>query len=162
MKSKTHDSTRYKQKRGEGKLHEFTPWYLIHEISSNGVSWRVWSDKTKRVHHLLSTLEKKVMYFLDEHPLVIDIREQYPLKLNSTKLIAATTNIKHPFDNGEFRTLTTDFLVDMKGKQLAISVKPEKAINKRTIEKFQIEYEYWKERNIEWILLTEKEIQNLN
>src|SRR5690349_12929819 len=120
MKSRTLDSTRYQQKRGQGTLSNYIPWFLIHEISSRGVSWRVMSLKTGRIHHLLSTLEKHVLLYLDSIKSVTDIREQYPLNLNVTKSIAAERGIKHPGKWKEFYTMTTDFLVDLGDKQIAI------------------------------------------
>lgn len=161
MKSKTFDSTRDAQGRGEGTLGDYKPWYLIHEISSRGVSWRVMGLKTGRIHHLLSTLEKHVFLFLDSNPLVIDIREQFPLKLHVTRLIAAEQRIKHPGNKDEFYRMTTDFLVDLCNKQIAISVKPLKRLNKRTIQKFELEHSYWQKLGIEWVLLTENEISQL-
>lgn len=161
MKSRTLDATRYKQKRGQGILGDYIPWFLIHEISSRGVSWRVMGLKTGRIHHLLSTLEKHVLLFLDSMTCATDIREQYPLNLNVTRLIAAESGIKHPRNGEEFYTMTTDFLVDFGNKQIAIAVKPMNRLNKRTIQKFEIEYAYWQKLGIEWLLLTENEIRTL-
>lgn len=162
MKSRTLDSTRYKQGRGQGTLFEYIPWFFVHEISSSGTSWRIKGVKSHgRIHHLLSTLEKNTFLFLDRHPSVTDIREQYPLNLKATMLLAAEKGIKHPFEDDEFKTLTTDFLVDLSYGQLAISVKPERALNHRVIEKFDLEYTYWKQLGVDWILLTNQEVNEI-
>lgn len=162
MKSRTLDKTRLAQKRGQGRVGNYRPWIRIHEISSKGISWRILGKKTGRIHHLLSTLEKKVFLYLDAHPLVSDIREQFPLPLKETLAIASTHNIRHGQVENEPITMTTDFLIDLPNRQIAIFVKPFSKISKRVLEKFQIEKSYWKSQNVEMILCTEKEINELN
>ena len=110
---------------------------------------------------MLSTLEKKVFLFMDSHPKVTDIREQFPLSLNETLKIAKAQNLRHGSDDGEYKIMTTDFLIDLPGKQLAISVKPFSKITKRVIEKLQIEKMYWASRNVKMFFWTDKEINNL-
>lgn len=161
MKSKTLDSTRYREKRCQGTLSDYIPWFLIHEVSSRGVSWRIHGIKTGRIHHLLSTLEKHVLLYFDSMTSATNIREQYALNLNVTKSIAAEKGIKHPGEGSEFYTMTTDFLVDFGNRQIAIAVKPLKHLNKRTIQKFEVERSYWEKLGIEWLLLTEDEISKL-
>jgi len=161
MKKRTSDKSRYKQKRGEGRLGKYIPWILVHEISSRGLSSRILGKKTKRIHHLLSTLEKRVFLLLDKDDSVLDIREQYPLPLNETIQIAFEKNIRHGSDDGEPMTMTTDFLVDLSNRLVAINVKPSQKYSRRTIEKFEIEKTYWEGRGIEWIPLTEKEIDQM-
>jgi TnsA endonuclease N terminal len=162
MKSRTKDETRVKQKRGMGFLASYVPWIFIHEISSLGVSWRIFGKKAGRVHHLLSTLEKNVFLFLDGHPDVLDIREQYPLNLNETLAIAESHKVRHGMFKGENTIMTTDFLVDLKDKQVAITVKPSSKITKRFCEKFQVEKSYWASRGVQVLLCTERELSNLN
>jgi len=162
MKSRTSDKTRIAQKRGQGNLGAYKPWIFIHEISSLGVSWRILGSKTGRIHHLLSTLEKKVFLYFDVHPQVLDIREQYPLPLKETMMIAVAHNIRHGHDNGEPKVMTTDFLIDMPDKQIAVFVKPLSKISRRVLEKFQIEKNYWASHNVQLILCTEREIDQLN
>lgn len=161
MKSRKTDEMRIKEKRGEGRLRHYKPWFLVHEVSSRGISWRIKGKKTQRIHHLLSNLEKSVFLFLDRNPLVTDIREQFPLPLGRTLKIAATYNLRHGAYQGEVKTMTTDFLVDLPDRQIAISVKPWSNITKRFIEKLQIERQYWKTNGVELFLVTEKEITKL-
>jgi TnsA endonuclease N terminal len=161
MKSRTKDETRIKEKRGEGLLAKYIPWIFIHEISSSGVSWRILGEKAGRIHHLLSTLEKNVFLYLDNHPDVIDIREQFPLPLRQTLLIAEDHKVRHGQFRGETKIMTTDFLVDLKDRQVAISVKPFSKITKRFLEKFQVEKTYWASKGVRLICCTEREIENL-
>lgn len=161
MKSRTSDSTRIKQKRGQGRLDKYKPWILVHEISSLGVSWRILGSKTGRIHHLLSNLEKNIFLYLDALPQVLDIREQFPLPLQRTLAIASFQNIRHGQHRGEPTTMTTDLLVDLANKQIAISVKPFSKISRRALEKFQIEKTYWASQGVQAILCTEREISQL-
>jgi|JI9StandDraft_1071089.scaffolds.fasta_scaffold00138_23 hypothetical protein len=161
MKSNTSDKTRFAQKRGQGILKDYKPWILVHEISSSGVSWRIRGRKTGRVHHLLSTLEKLVFLHLDSRKEVLDIREQFPLSLDETLRISDSFNIKHGQDQGEFKVMTSDFLIDLPGKQIVLSVKPRENITRRVVQKFQIEWAYWREQNVDFFVVTEEEIANL-
>ncbi len=161
MKSRKTDKSRTAEKRGQGRLDKYTPWILIHEISSRGISWRILGAKTRRIHHLLSTLEKKMFLFLDYHPDVLDIREQYPLPLKETLAIADALNILHGQIDNEPMVMTTDFLVDLPDKQIAIFVKPFSRITRRVMEKFQVERSYWASKNVQVIFCTENEINQL-
>lgn len=161
MKNRTSNKTRFKEKRSEGDLAHHKPWIRVHEISSKGISWRAFSKKTKRVHHMLSTLELRVFEYLDRHPKVHDIKEQYKLDPDLTYGIAHDLEINHPAYQGEQVIMTTDFFVILESSQLAISVKPRNKMNNRTLEKFEIEQAYWKKRGIKWIVLTEEEIKEL-
>lgn len=161
-KSRTTDKTRAAQKRGLGNLKNYIPWIFVHEISSSGVSWRIKGRKTGRVHHLLSTLEKLVFLKLDAMPEVLDIREQFPLPLSETVRIADSFGVKHGQYEGELMVMTSDFLVDLADdRQVVISVKPRKNLNRRVVQKFQIEWEYWREQGIGFFVMTEKEIEQL-
>lgn len=158
MKSRTSDQTRFNQKRGQGKLANYIPWILVHEISSTGLSSRIKGKKTKRIHHLLSTLEKRVFLLLDRDENVLDIREQYPLPLEETKQIAFERGIRHGKYKGESMTMTTDFVVELPDRLVAITVKPSKKLSKRVAEKFEVERVYWERKGIEWLIHTEMEI----
>jgi len=161
MKSRKTDKSRVEEGRGLGRLDKYIPWILIHEISSKGISWRILGSKTRRIHHLLSTLEKRVFLYLDAHPNVIDIREQYPIPLKDTLTIASKLNIRHGHFMNVPMIMTTDFLVDLPDRQIAIFVKPINKINRRVLEKFQIEKNYWASRNVQLIFCTKHEIDQL-
>lgn len=154
-----------KEGRGQNHGKKYRPWLTIQDVPSLGLSTRIKGWKTGRVHHFLSKLELYYFYILEWAKGVLDIREQYPLPLEETQEIANRLGIKHPSDpkTKENIVMTTDFLIDTiknnKVEMKARSIKPSKElINKRIIEKQEIERTYWVEKGIDWGLVTEKEI----
>jgi hypothetical protein len=149
--------------QGEGK--EYIPWLTVREVPSCGQSHRLMGLKTQRMQTFFSTLEKKYFlwaeYFLD----VDDIREQYPLSIEETIRIAQSFGIRHPVNpkTHEPTVMTSDFVFTFhKGmeKRLCVrSVKPSNELEKRRVlEKLEIEEHYWRSRNIDWAIVTEKEL----
>ena len=49
-------SKRIKSGRGQGMGKDYQPWLTIQDVPSRGVSHRIYSHKTQRVHHLLSMI----------------------------------------------------------------------------------------------------------
>lgn len=98
---------------GQGFGSDYRPWIEVKDISSLGVSRRVWGHKTQREHHLLSNVEFNLFLFLEWAPDVIDIREQYPLDRDLTQACADSLNIKHPCYPGTHvpTVMTVDFMV---------------------------------------------------
>ena len=80
---------RLKEGRGQGELASYKPWLTIHDLASKGYATRIYSQKTGRIHHLLSHNELYYFCLLDWSPHVKDIREQFPLRLTETLEIAA-------------------------------------------------------------------------
>lgn len=80
--------------RGKGTGDKYKPWIQVSDLSSLGNSRRVYSQKTGRVHHLLSDVEWQLFLLLEFAPDVTDIREQYPLAREDTLSIAAELRIK--------------------------------------------------------------------
>jgi hypothetical protein len=78
----------------------------------------------------------------------------------SHRIYSFKTNrgIKHPNVRGINQVMTSDFLVDSSShKQFAIQVKPLSELkDPRTIEKLEIERQYWQSKNIPWFIMTEK------
>lgn len=157
---------RLKEGRGSGNGSEFKPYLTVRDVPSTGFVHRIMGWHTNRVHHFLSNLELYYFYIQQWKNVVIDIREQYPLQLSETDDIARRLGIRHP---SEIRTkkkivMTTDFLLDLKNndgsiKTVARAIKPSSELMKeRVIEKLEVERTYWSERNIEWALVTEREI----
>ncbi|WP_035293211.1 heteromeric transposase endonuclease subunit TnsA [Clostridium sp. KNHs214] len=155
-----------KEGRGQGRGVEYKPWIKIQDVPSLGRATRLKGIKTGRQHEFLSDMETNYFYILEYTENVIDIREQYHLlPLEDTILIANELGIEHPKnpETGEFIVMTTDFFITMmKGKEpceVARTIKSkDDLINKRIIEKFEIERVYWKKRNIDWGIVTENEI----
>src|SRR3954466_14591115 len=82
--------------RGAGEGPNYSPWFTVQDVASTGYVSRVRGWKTRRQHHLLSNIETGYFYTLEWAPGVIDIREQFPLRLDTTQRIAAERGIIHP------------------------------------------------------------------
>ena len=148
-----------KDGRGQGDGDSYIPWIYVHDFASKGISTRVLGRTTGRIHHLLSRNEVYYFYLLDMDPEVTDIREQFPLRLSETIAIAERFHIRHPWKQDFYSVLTTDFLISRKDRLQARTIKMSKELdNPRTIEKFQIEAQYWKEHGVDWKIVTEKQI----
>ncbi|MEA4961581.1 TnsA endonuclease N-terminal domain-containing protein [Lutispora sp.] len=155
-----------KEGRGQGVGRDYKPWINIHDFPSQGRVSRCFGWKTGRIHHFLSDSETRYFYLLEWSDCIIDIREQYPiLDRDRTQKIAEEKGIKYPEDVATKTPLilTTDFLItvrkDGKNFNVARTIKPSRDLEKpRTIEKFEIEKTYWEEQDIDWSIVTEKEI----
>lgn len=154
--------------RGEGRGSQYKPGLRIQDVSSTGLSTRIHGWKTQREHHFLSKLELSYFFLLEWSQLVLDIREQYPLDIKETVAIAESLGIRHPTDPHTKRpvALTTDFLITVSkltdSEEKARTIKPSKKLSShRVMEKFEIERLYWKVRNIDWGIVTEKEINHV-
>ena len=155
-----------KEHRGEGAKENYIPWLNIQDFPSRGRVARVSGIKTKRMHCLFSSLEINTFYLFDWSKKIIDIREQFPLlEVDETIEIAKTLGIAYPYDReSKFPiVMTTDFLLTVEKEDglysIARTVKPSSVLDeKRVIEKFEVERLYWAERNVDWGIVTEKEI----
>lgn len=158
-----------KEGRGTGIGKEYIPWIRIQDVASLGRVTRVKGIKTGRQHELLSDMERNFFYILEFSSDVIDIREQYPLlPIEDTMDIAMELGITHPKDpkTNEPIVMTTDFLITINnnGKyvEVARTIKSkDDLINKRILEKFEIERLYWKRKEIDWGIVTENEINKI-
>ncbi len=150
-----------KEGRGQGTGADYIPWIKIQDFPSNGVCSRILGRTTGRVHHLLSRNESAYFYLLDCSTIVSDIREQFPLRLQDTLDIARSLGIRHPWDNSSTFpiVMTTDFLITTSEGLLARTIKETGELsNPRVLEKFAIEHAYWKHYDIDWKIVTEKQI----
>ena len=151
-----------KDGRGNGELASYKPWLTVRDLSSRGRSHRVYGHKTKRTHHLLSDLELAIFLILEWNPLIQDIREQFPLRIEQTEEIADLTCIPHPAVRGIKQIMSTDFYVfssDSISPRFSIQAKYQKDLeDTRTIEKLEIERRYWQSKEIPWQIITEQEI----
>jgi hypothetical protein len=151
--------------QGSGVGSAYLPWLTVRDVSSHGLSTRTKGWKTRRVHHVLSNLELKYLYCLEWSLIVTDIREQYPLALEETQRIADTLGVAHPRHRHAHTpvVMTTDFLVTAVRHGVASDeARTMKHVHdlssRRTLEKFEIERIYWRERGVDWGLVTEREI----
>lgn len=153
--------------RGVGDGKNYKPWLQVQDVKSRGRSTRIFSQKTQRVMHLLSDLQLHYYYLLEFDEAVIDIREHYLLldlheqnlpfdaKLQK-KLFNAKTNVPHVF--------TTTFYVtkvNAKGEPYyeARVIKSSSELDKpATIERLQIIYSYFNKKEIDFGIVTEKDI----
>ena len=147
---------------GLGIGSDYKPWITIHDPASKGIVSRVLGRTTGRIHHLLSKNETAFFYILDASEKAIDIREQFPLlPVTETAEIAERLGIRHPRDpvSKYPYVMTTDFVITTQQGNVARSVKLSSELKKtRVQEKLEIERAYWEKRDIEWRIVTEKEI----
>ncbi|MCD7763000.1 MAG: TnsA endonuclease N-terminal domain-containing protein [Lachnospiraceae bacterium] len=156
MPRRTSTKRKFQTGRGTGSGSNYKPWIKARDISSIGTKGIIKDWKDGRQRHLLSQNEVYFYYILRWDDAVTDIREQFPLNIEKTKLIASKLGVKHP-GNG-YEPMTTDFLVDYiddKGivRQKAYSVKSNRSVIfgsldnpqvARAVEIQRIEMSYWK------------------
>ncbi|EGQ3293874.1 heteromeric transposase endonuclease subunit TnsA [Staphylococcus pseudintermedius] len=157
---------KFKEGRGQGVGIEYKPWITIQDVPSLGRATRLKGFKVPRQFEFLSDLERNYFYLLEYSDSVVDIREQYPLlPIEETIVIADELGIKYPADpkTGEPIVMTTDFLVTTNHpnqvKHIARTLKyKDELMNKRVLEKFEIERVYWERHDIDWGIVTELEV----
>lgn len=160
--------------RGAGRGKDYLPWLFIHDVPSKGLAWRRKGWKTGRPHHLLSNREDDFFLIQEWNLAVTDIREQYPLlPLEETLTIAEQCGIRHPSVRhpkkpGEYIpvVMTTDFVLTISEGlnhfDRARTIKYAQDLqSQRTLEKLEIERRYWAKRNIDWAIVTEREISRI-
>lgn len=157
-----------KDKRGQGHFDQYVPWHRIQDVASIGLATRIKGMKSGRIHHLLSNLELDYFHLLDWSDEVIDIREQYPLDLRETLALAKEVGLIHPPVSNPRNpiVMTTDFLITIRQpigtKEVARTIKySSDLINSRVLEKLEIERLYWRERNVDWGIVTELDINKI-
>ena len=152
----------HREGRGTGDGADYKPWITTHDFPSKGKVVRILGNKTGRIHHLMSQLEKQFFLILDHTPEVTDIKEQFPLPLKETLIIAAKKGLRHPEIAGFPYVMTTDFFYsDDKGWH-AVQIKPSVSLkDERVLEKFEIEQEYYRMIDIDWCVKTEKDISSV-
>ncbi len=158
---------RLKQGRGQGRGSDYQPYLRVQDVPSQGLATRIRGWKTGREHHFLSLLECHYFFLLEWSPLIVDIREQFPLDLDETLAIAADLGIRHPIDpqTREPVVMTTDFVNTVRRPLGTIehsrTLKYAKDLaNPRVMEKFEIERVYWTAREVDWGIITELDIDS--
>ena len=153
---------------GQGEGANYQPMIHVQDFPSRGWRYREYSWKTGRQHDYLSSPELKYHYIFDWPEAVLDIREQFPLlPIEHTIEIAEMCGIRHPSDRAtkEPVVMTTDFLIKLQQPigsiEKAITIKPAKDLNKRTVEKFEIERRFYQAKGIHWVIGTENEIDEV-
>lgn len=153
---------KFKLGHGQGERATYRPWLTIQEFTSTGRSHRVYSHKTKRIHHLFSDLELSVFMLLEWSNSVTDIRERFPMKPDEALDIAHDANLPYPKINDVCQVLHSDFLVDIsdnKAPQFIINVRPSSTLQKvAVVNQMELERRYWSKKGIKQYLSTEKQI----
>ena len=144
------------------------PWINTQDVPSMGRRSRIWGWKCGRFHRLLSDLETAYFFVLEWSPRVKDIREQFSLPREETQNVAERGQLRHPVDpeTHEPVVMTTDFVVtlDHPGGAKPIVNKARSTKYARdlgsvsTVEKLEIERRCWEERDVDWGLVTAREI----
>lgn len=151
---------------GSGAGISYKPWLRVQDVPSLGHSRKVHGVKIDRTYHLLSNLEHATFLVSEFSEDVVDIREQFPLlPCRSAQAIASTLGIRYPLymKTSLPIVMTTDFLLTVREangnhRQVALSVKYAKDLdNLRTLEKLEIEKEFWNSQGVEWSIVTEEQ-----
>lgn len=143
--------SKIREGRGKGEQADYLPWIKAREINSLGVTHNIIDWKHGRTIEFLSEGEAMEYYILRWDDNVIDIREQFPLPLDETNMIAEKAGLM-PVNKGE-DCMTTDLLVTMKdGTLKAYSVKADRSETEipRNVEKLWIEKMYWQLHGVGW------------
>lgn len=153
---------------GQGEGSGFKPFMYVRDVPSEGTSSMVQSRITGRTHHYLSWVEFSVHLLAEYCRSIVDIREQYALlPWEETQETAAKLGIKHPVipSTDTPSVVTTDLLLSLKEpdgvRLVAVSVKLEKDLTPRTLEKLLLERMYWNRRGITWVLATDKNVPGI-
>jgi hypothetical protein len=156
--------------QGEGK--DYKPFLDVIRVPSKGRVSRIKGWKTNRVHHFLTDSETRYFYLLDyggfEGFQILDIREHYPLIEGMNEILPTLDEqlIKRMFNqkSGEPMVLVTTFLITLKNADgdisyYARSIKDYRQLdNSQVIERFEIMNRYFKLREIDYGIITNKEI----
>ncbi|NRG47712.1 TnsA endonuclease N-terminal domain-containing protein [Bacillus sp. CRN 9] len=156
-----------KEGRGQGKGPNYKPWRNTYEFSSKGRVTRLYGNKTGRIHQLHSDNQYRAFLIFEFQSKVTDIRESYPL-LDVMEVIDDKENLRFEmFTDKETKVpyvLTTNFLLttrDTDGKEtyFARTIKNTTELKRKiTFEKLEIERRYWLQKNVDWKVITEKQL----
>ncbi len=147
------DETKLAEGYGEGHGADYKPWLESGKVNSIGVAAGFPDIRTGRMMQFLSQGELWFYLLFRWNDSVVDIREQFALKpLSETNEIAYELGVEPAFHGTLIKT--TDMLLDFAdGSQLAFSVKSSrKDVTDRQKELLAVEQEYWRRRNIPWVL----------
>lgn len=153
--------------RGQGEYESYKGFTQIHDFGSLGRSSRIRTWKCNRVVHLLSDIETRYFYLTEFDDSILQVKEHFPL-MNYEDVVGEQEDI----DIRKFKDklsgfpyiLTTTFLITVRGKdgstfEVARSVKASHELEKKTvIERFELIRLYFEKKEINWGLVTQKEI----
>lgn len=154
--------------RCQGEGADYKPYINNQDIASQGRTTRHKGIKVARQVITLSDYETKCRRIFEFSQAIVQIKEQYALDINETRLIADTLGIKHPTDPQTKELVPVDFDFFLKVKQddgetkwMARTFKQkDKLCDRRVIEKFEIAREWCRQNNISWGIITEEELDS--
>lgn len=149
----------------EGK--DYVPFTKTNTFSSKGRATRIMGIKSGRIHHLQSDNQYRAFLYFEWSDRVIDIRESYPL-IDIMETIDTKDDLRFDkFSDKEKQkqfVITTNFLltIDNGGGDIAYvarTIKNTTELSRAiTGERLEIERRYWQAKGIEWMIITEKEL----
>lgn len=154
-----------KEGRGTGRGGAYRPWLTVQDVPSLGLCSRIHGFKSGREHHMLSNLESALFQILEWSEAIVDIREQFPLDREVTRMLATEMGIVHPRDvkTGTDLVMTTDFVIDVRVghgvQERALAVKPaDELVKPRILEKLELERRYWRRAGVSWHVVTDRDL----
>ena len=163
----------YEKKMNEGRCQgegvDYKPYINNQDIASIGRTTRHKGVQAARQVITLSDFETNCRRIFEFSPKVVQIKEQYALNIEETKVIADQLGIEHPKNprTKELVPIDFDFFLEMKQKNggtkwIARTFKQkDKLCNRRIIEKFEIARVWCKQNNINWGIITEDELNGV-
>ncbi|MCB2291702.1 TnsA endonuclease N-terminal domain-containing protein [Clostridium sp. CS001] len=154
-----------KEGRGKGEGSEYKPWLTIQDMPSRGRVTRIY--EAGRIYHFFTDNELRYFYSLIWEDSVVDVREHYPLlDLNEVLNLDEDTLYKKYRNDGVNvpYVLTTSFLITVKNNEgkityYARTVKSSLELDRKNIiDRYEIERRYWNAKNIDWGIVTQKDI----
>lgn len=140
--------------RGKGEGKDYKPWLTHQDVPSSGWKQRPTSTLHRQIVPLFSKQEMAAFLLFDFSRFTTDIRAQFPLDRETTRVIAADLGIDHPRDPHTKIdiVMTTDLVVtEMRDGQKIlrpISCKLNSGLSTfNDLEHAQIEKEYWLRQN---------------
>jgi hypothetical protein len=156
-----------KEGRGQGVGVDYIPWNKTYDFSSKGRVTRLQGIVVPRIYYLLSDNMYRAFLNFEFSGTCSDIRESYPL-LDVMEVIDDKDGLRFDkFCDKETKEpyiITTSFLLTVKdeegkGRLIARTVKNSSELNRKlTFEKLEVEHRYWKSRQVDWKIITEKQL----
>ena len=140
----------------------------VTSFSSKGRVSRIKSLKNKKIYHLQSDLQLKIFIILEWYENVIDIVVNHKLDnlIDNLDDVSGLRLYKFMDEYNNIYSIHTNFLITFlinnEISKVAVSVRQFEDLDKSsTIEKLEIERRYWREKGVNFYIITDKEINNI-
>jgi len=154
---------RIKSGHGSGSHADYKPWIGVRDLSSKGVSTRMWSPKTGRMMQFLSNIERDTFLVSEFREDFLDYWEQWPFDVSLTERVASELGYRHPQYFGSTRSvvMTVDGVLTLRKDgstaRRAIDCKHSSELsNPRTLEKLAITKGACEHLRLPHVLVTEE------